>query len=126
MRYSFFLGSRYNYRASIPVSLGWVGLVMLVCKKGVLGSVTSRLAAVGRTAFTNYLAQSVLCTTIFYGFGLGLYGDVERTGQILIVFAVWAVQLVVSPLWLRRFRFGPFEWAWRSLTYGRLQPMRRG
>jgi uncharacterized protein len=99
---------------------------MLVCKKGVLGSVTSRLAAVGRTAFTNYLAQSVLCTTIFYGFGLGLYGDVERTGQILIVFAVWAVQLVVSPLWLRRFRFGPFEWAWRSLTYGRLQPMRRG
>ena len=125
IRYSFFLGSQYNYWGSILVSLGWVGLVMLVCKKGILSFVTSRLAAVGRTAFTNYLTQSILCTTIFYGFGLGLYGNVERVGQILIVFGVWILQLAVSPLWLRRFRFGPFEWAWRSLTYGRLQPMRR-
>jgi uncharacterized protein len=125
IRYSFFFGAQYNYWGSIAASLAWVGLVMLVCKKGILTAVTSRLAAVGRTAFTNYLAQSLICTAVFYGFGLGLYGSVERTGQVLIVLAVWAVQLVVSPLWLRRFRFGPFEWAWRSITYGKRQPMRR-
>jgi uncharacterized protein len=76
-------------------------------------------------AFTNYLVQTVICTTIFYGHGFGLFGSVERTGQILIVLAVWALQLWYSPLWLRHFRFGPAEWLWRSLTYGRPQPMRR-
>ncbi len=124
-RYSFFVGGQYNYWASILVSLGWLGLVMLVYKKGIFGSLISRLAAVGRMAFTNYLAQSLICTTLFYGHGFGLFGSVPRVGQILIVFAVWAIQLAVSPLWLRRFRFGPFEWMWRSLTYRRLQPMRR-
>lgn len=126
IRYSFFYGNQYNYWASVLVSFAWVALVMLVCKRGILAPVTTRLAAVGRTAFTNYLAQSLICTTIFYGFGLGLYGRVERKTQVLIVLGVWAVELVVSPLWLRRFRFGPFEWAWRSVTYGKRQPMRRG
>jgi uncharacterized protein len=77
-------------------------------------------------AFTNYLMQTVICTTIFYGHGFGLYGSVERKYQILIVFAVWAFQLIVSPFWLRYFRFGPMEWLWRSLTYMKAQPMRRG
>ncbi len=86
---------------------------------------TGLLADVGRMALTNYLLQTIICTTIFYGHGLGLFGRVERVGQIAIVAGVWVVSLVVSPLWLRRFRYGPFEWAWRSLTYGRRQPMRR-
>ena len=64
------------------------------------------------------------CTWIFYGFGLGPYGSVERTGQIGIVLTIWVLQLILLPLWLKRFRFGPAEWAWRSLSYGRLQPMR--
>lgn len=76
-------------------------------------------------ALTNYLLQTVICTTLFYGHGFGLYGSVERTGQILIVFAICAAQLAWSPLWLTRFRFGPFEWLWRTLTYMRPQPMRR-
>jgi uncharacterized protein len=76
-------------------------------------------------ALTNYLVQSILCTTIFYGHGLGLYGRVERVGQVGIVVAIWVLQLVISPIWLRHFRFGPFEWLWRTLTYFRLQPMRR-
>lgn len=63
--------------------------------------------------------------THFYWHGLDLYGSVERTGQIAIVFAVWAFQLTISPWWLKRFRFGPFEWLWRSLTYMKLQPLRR-
>jgi uncharacterized protein len=68
--------------------------------------------------------QTVICTTIFYGHGLGLFGKVERTGQFAIVIAVWALELVWSPIWLARFRFGPLEWLWRSLTYWKLEPMR--
>ena len=61
---------------------------------------------------------------IFYGHGLGLYGSVSRVGQALIVLAVWAALLVLCPFWLKRFRFGPFEWLWRSLTYMKLQPLK--
>jgi uncharacterized protein len=119
--YSFFLGWQYNHWGSLPVSLGYVGLVTLVCKRGLLTWLTSRLAAVGQTALSNYLLHSLICTTLFYGHGFGLYGRVERVGQIGIVVAIWVVQLVLSPLWLRHFRFGPFEWLWRSLTYRRVQ-----
>jgi uncharacterized protein len=123
---SFFYGSQFNYWGSILVSLGWVGVVMLVYRRGILVWLSSALAAVGRTAFSNYILQTLICTTIFYGHGLGLFGQVERTGQIGIVFAVWAFQLAVSPIWLRHFRFGPLEWLWRCLTYGRVQPIRKG
>ena len=122
----FYLGGQFNYWASILVSLGWVGAVMLVCRHDVATKLAQALAAVGQMAFTNYLMQTVICTTIFYGHGFGLFGKVERTWQILIVFAVWIVLLVLSPLWLRYFRFGPAEWLWRSLTYMKAQPMRRG
>jgi uncharacterized protein len=122
--YTYFVGMQYNYWGSLPLALGWVGLVMLVCQSPQLRPMTRPLAAVGRTALSNYLLQTVLCTTIFYGHGLGLFGKVERVGQMRVVVGVWAVQLVVSPLWLRYFRFGPAEWLWRSLTYWRRQPMR--
>ena len=123
--WSFFIGVQFNYWPSIAVSLGYVGLVMLACRTPSLGRLTRPFAAVGRTALTNYLLQSVLCTTIFYGHGLGWFGSVDRLGQVGLMAGVWAVQLVASPLWLRRFRFGPVEWAWRSLTYGARQPLRR-
>lgn len=121
----FFLGTQFNYWASLPVSLGWVGVVMLACRWPNLAAVTRRLAAVGRTAFSNYILQTVLCTTIFYGHGFGLFGRVERTGQVAVVLAVWALQLIVSPIWLRHFRFGPLEWLWRSLVYLEWQRFRR-
>lgn len=126
LEYSMFYGMEYNYWGSLLVSLGWVGVLMLVCKSGALAGLTHRLAAVGQMAFTNYLLHTLLCTTIFYGHGLGWFGSVPRVGQILIVFAIWALQLIVSPLWLRHYQMGPFEWVWRSLTYGAPAPFRRG
>jgi uncharacterized protein len=125
LEWSMFRGAQLNYWGSLLVSLGYVGLVMLVCRSGALKWLITRLAAVGQMAFTNYLLHTIICTTIFYGHGFAYFGSVERTGQILIVFAVWAFQLIVSPIWLRHFRFGPFEWLWRSLTYGSRQPFRR-
>lgn len=124
--YSFFFGWQYNYWASILVSLGWVSLVMLVCKTPSLSAATRPFAAVGQMAFTNYIMQTIICTTIFYGHGFGLFGQVNRVGQIQIVVAIWIVQLIYSPIWLRYFRFGPLEWLWRSLTYWKWQLMKRG
>ena len=123
--WSFFVGAQLVYWPGIAVSLGYVGAVMLACRTAALRCLTRPLAAVGRTALTNYLLQTVLCTTLFYGHGLGWFGSVDRTGQLGVAAAVWAAQLVASPLWLRRFRFGPVEWAWRWLTYGVRPPLRR-
>ena len=122
---SFFGGQQFNYWGSIPVALAWVGVVMLACLRLQGGRLYSAFAATGQMALTNYLLQTLICTTLFYGHGFGLYGSVERSGQILIVFAIWAATLIWSPWWLARFRFGPFEWLWRTLTYMKLQPMRR-
>src|SRR5208282_481076 len=124
-RYSFFYGMQFNYWASVLMSLGWVGAMMLASKAEALLPLTRRLAAVGRMAFTNYIMHSVLCTTMFYGHGLGLFGKVERVWQFGIVLVIWIVQLIVSPIWLRHFRFGPLEWLWRSLTYWQWEPFRR-
>jgi hypothetical protein len=127
--FGFFWGIRYGSllytTAAIPIALGHVGLVMLIVKGGVIRRLTDRLAAVGRMALTNYLTHSVACTALFYGWGGGLFGKVDRTGLALIVLTIWIFQLIVSPIWLRHFRYGPAEWLWRSLTYWKLQPMRR-
>jgi len=117
-------GAQPNYWGSFFVSAAYIGLLMLFARSGALHWLQNALAAVGRTALTNYLLKTILATAIFYGHGLGLFGSVERVGQIGIVAAIWAFQLVVSPLWLRYYRFGPFEWLWRSLSYWRFQPMR--
>jgi uncharacterized protein len=87
--------------------------------------IVDSFAATGQMALTNYLVQTLICTTIFYGHGLGLFGRVDRVGQILIVFAIWIAQLLFSLWWMERYRFGPFEWLWRSLTYMKRQPLRR-
>ncbi len=84
-----------------------------------------KLAMAGRMALTNYLTQSIICTTIFYSYGLGLYGKVNFIYGILLTMAIFVIQLAWSDYWLRHFRFGPFEWAWRSLTYGNIQPIKK-
>jgi len=122
---SFFLGSQYNYWGSLLISLGWVGIVMLVFKSGRLQQLTARLAAVGKMALSCYLLETIICTTLFYGHGFGLYGQVSRVGQILVVLAVWISLLIIAPLWLKYFQYGPFEWLWRSLSYWSRLAIRR-
>jgi uncharacterized protein len=123
VRYSFFFGSQFNYWGAILVDVGWIGALMLLCSWGP-SRLTTTLGAVGRMAFSNYILQTVICTLLFYGHGLGLFGDVSRVQQISIVATIWIVQLIVSPIWLRHFAFGPLEWLWRSLTYGKRVPIR--
>ncbi len=110
----------------LAAALGHIALLMLVLKAGKLAWLTSRLAAVGQMALTNYLGHTVICTTLFEGYGLGWFNQLDRYQLYVVVLAVWAFQLLVSPIWLRYFRFGPMEWVWRSLTYWKLQPMWRG
>ena len=123
--YSMFIGSQYNYIASVLVSIGYIGLIMLICKSTGFNGFKYVFSAVGKMAFTNYILMSLICSFLFYGHGLGLYGQVERTNQILLVLGIWIFIMIISPLWLKYFRFGPMEWLWRSLTYWRFQPMRK-
>jgi len=118
-------GMHFNELGSIPVALGHIGLIAAIVKAGALRAARQRLAAVGRMALTCYLLESVLAGLIFYGYGLGLAGRLDRFEQQLVVLGVWALLLVIAPWWLARYRFGPVEWVWRSLTYWKRQPMRR-
>jgi len=119
------VGGIANYIGSLVVAFGHIGLVMLIVKSGVLRRLMERFAAVGRMAVSNYLMHSLVLTTIFYGYGLGLYGTIPRFWQMGFVVGVIALQLFLSTWWLSRYRFGPVEWLWRSLTYWKRQPMRR-
>ena len=110
--------------ARILVCFGHVAVVMMIVKAGVLTAATSRLAAVGQMALSNYVLQSIVCSTVFYGYGFGLFGTLQRYQVYYVVLACWIVHLAWSPWWLRHYRFGPLEWCWRSLTYWKRQPMR--
>jgi uncharacterized protein len=98
-------------------------LVILLTRKN--GALTQRIAAAGRAAFTNYLGTSILMTTFFYGYGLGFFGSMSRIQLWLPVLFMWTLMLLWSKPWLDRFRYGPFEWLWRSLARHRLEPMRK-
>ena len=121
--HSMFQGMVFNLVGATIVFLGYVALVMLAVLHGWLPGLQRRLQAAGRMALSNYISQSVICTLIFYGHGLGQFEQIGRPGQFGIVVAIWALQLAWSPWWLARFRFGPLEWLWRSLTYMKFQPM---
>jgi uncharacterized protein len=85
----------------------------------------SILAPVGRMALTNYLSQTVIALLLFYGYGLGLIGTLGPKALVTMPVGIFLLQIGVSHLWLSRFHFGPAEWVWRSLSYGKAQPMRR-
>jgi uncharacterized protein len=84
--------------------------------------VLAPMAYVGRMSLTNYLSQSVICTTIFYSYGLGLYGSISPTDDLVLTIVIYTIQIIFSVIWMQRFKFGPAEKVWRALTYWRLEP----
>ncbi|MGZ3304828.1 MAG: DUF418 domain-containing protein, partial [Asticcacaulis sp.] len=109
----------------LPVVLGYASLLILIGRTRRGQALLHPLACAGRLAFTNYICQSLIMTAIFYGGrGPGLYGDMAYARLVPIVLGVWVAQLLFSVLWLRWFRYGPFEWLWRRLTLGRRVPIR--
>ncbi len=109
----------------IVMTIGWAALIMWLIKVKANEALRARLAATGRMAFTNYLVTSIIMTTIFYGYGLGLFGSVGRAALYLFCFGMWAAMLLWSKPWLERFQYGPLEWLWRSLSRWQVQPMRK-
>ena len=106
----------------IAMGLGYLGLIMLACQRGLWAAARRALSAVGRMALTNYLMQSLICLFVFHEMGLGWWNELERHQLYYVVVAVWVFQIAFSVAWMRRYRFGPMEWLWRALTYGRLPP----
>ena len=115
----------WNYAGAILASVGYAAVLVFVVKRGVFGAVRRALAAVGQMALTNYLLQSVITSVVFLGWGFGFAGRLDYAAQLMVVAAIWAFQLAFSSWWVARYRFGPAEWLWRSLTYWRRQPIRR-
>lgn len=107
------------------IATGHIALVMLLCRVRSLSPLVSPLAAAGRMALSNYLLQTLIAVAVFDPWAGAQWGTWRMTRLYILVAAVWLVQLILSPLWLRTFRFGPVEWLWRSLTYWRAQPLVR-
>ena len=116
-QYMQFMGRTPNHIATPFIAFGYIGLVMLFMKNTVSSELQNRLSSIGKTALSGYLLQSILATFIFYGFGLGLFGYLNRGYQIMVMIFIWATLLFLSPLWLKKFHYGPIEWVWRMITY---------
>lgn len=117
-----FINAVPAYLGSVLSAFAWIGLIMALCRLGT--SFVSRLfAATGRMALTNYIAQSLLCSVVFYGWGLGMYGLLSYAEQWIVIGAIWVLELAWSLWWLRHFNYGPLEWVWRSAVRRSPQPM---
>jgi uncharacterized protein len=112
------------FDATVPMGLAYAALLLLAFQTQRGARLLAPMAATGRMALTTYLTQSVVSTLLFYSFGLKRFGTVGYTGMLEITVALFAIQMAASTWWLRRYRFGPAEWLWRTLTYGRPQAMR--
>ncbi len=121
MTFGIVMGGTVPFRPLMVVATG--ALIILLTRSG--GAFVERIAAAGRAAFTNYLGTSIVMTSLFYGYGAGLFGTLGRAELWLVVVAMWAVMLLWSKPWLDRYRYGPFEWLWRSLSRGSLQRLRK-
>lgn len=108
----------------LPMALG-IAALLVAYSPGWTGWLAERVRAAGRAAFTNYLGTSIVMLFVFHGWALGLYGELNRPQLYLVVVLAWALMLAWSKPWLDRFKYGPLEWLWRCLTYGRLFPLRR-
>ena len=120
---SYFKNQQTYDLGRIFTTMGHVGMVMLCLKSNFLGFLKRSLAAAGRMALTNYIMHTVIATTIFGIFRQ--YGQWQRYQLYYLVFGIWTFQLILSPIWLRYFNFGPLEWLWRWLTYGKKPQFKR-
>jgi uncharacterized protein len=109
----------------LMLTIGYATVLIMLVDRYRNHPMLARVAAAGRAAFSNYLGTSIVMTTIFYGYGFGLFGHVGRAGLWLFVLGAWAVMLLWSKPWLMKFHYGPLEWLWRSLARGKVQAMRR-
>ena len=115
---------RLMWRLGQPaLALGYLAALTLLLQRGVWKKMLAPLASVGQMALTNYLLQSVAFVLLFFGYGLGWFGQTSAFIGLLLALLLFALQIVFSRWWLRHFRFGPFEWLWRSATYWKFQPM---
>jgi uncharacterized protein len=117
-------GIQSNYWGSILMAYSYMSLLVVFCRSSSLMILKGLLANVGKMALTNYLSHTLICGFIFYGWGLGFYGRFERSDMLLVVISIWVFQLFFSSFWVSHFRFGPFEWLWRSITYGKFQSLK--
>jgi len=106
------------------LSFFYAAAVVLLAQGETWKDLLAPLAAVGRMALSNYLFQSLIVAIIIYPYGFGLFGRFGPTQGVILAFLIFPLQVLLSVWWIRRFRFGPVEWLWRTLTYGKLQPMR--
>jgi len=120
----FFDGGFFRSMGMVFLVLGYVGGLLWLCGGEARHGLERWLAPVGRMALTNYFAQTVICTTLMYGHGFGMFGTLDRARLWLVILPIWIVQLIASKWWMDRYAFGPVEWAWRSLTNWRIQPMK--
>jgi uncharacterized protein len=109
------VGQQLHYWGDILIAVGMIGVVMLLCQRG---WPLRPVAAVGRMALSNYLLQTLICTTLFYGHGLGLFGRIDRAGQLGMVVGIWTIELIVSSVWLSYFSAGPVERLMRGVLFG--------
>lgn len=117
------VGAALRMGAAPLMTLGYMAMLVLLFEKPGPRRMLSRLAPAGRMALSNYLMQSLVCAFVFYGWGLQQWG-MPRHQQVVFVAVLWLVQLALSTVWLRHFRYGPMEWVWRWMTYGRVPAMR--
>ncbi|MDA7928359.1 DUF418 domain-containing protein [Mariniblastus sp.] len=103
IEYSFFIGSQFNYWGSLFICFAYVCIIMLFCRNGWLKWIQKSLAMIGQRALTNYLLQTIVCTTLFYGYGLSWCGYLSRCQLVGVVLVFWILKMIVSPLWLKNF-----------------------
>ncbi len=118
-------GYQLHYWGSSLMGIAYLMLIMYWCRMGGWQFLQQILAAVGRMALSIYIMQSLICTWLFYGHGLGWYGQLSMSQLMLIVLCIWLFQCVFAGWWLHRYHYGPLEWLWRSLVYQRRQLFKR-
>ncbi len=119
------LADMFSFLLRPWLALAYASGIVLLVRRGSSPRLVARLVAAGRMALSNYLGTTLIATTLFYGYGFGLYGSLGRANLYGIVIAIWIMILLWSKPWLDRFAYGPLEWLWRGLSQGKFPPSLR-